>query len=394
MNGHELLNEELAVDLVMRLMQIEGISCQEKLIAQAVLDTLTSNGANPADIVFDDAHTRTPSKGEVGNLVFRLGQELDGPPLLLSAHIDTVPVCIGSKPVRNGDLITSDDPETGLGADNRAGTAILLNTATALLSSQRIVRPVTFCFFVQEEIGLQGSHYADPTIFGNPQVAVNFDGSYVDKLTIGATSGEKISIVVHGKASHAGIAPEQGVSAIAIAAKAITELTDKGWLGLVEKQGQRGTSNCGVIGGGSATNVITPKVEIKAEARSLNSEFRQQIIREIRQAFENAAKSTVSSHGECGQIEFSTRLDYEAFQLDENSPSVVEASAAVKRLGRTPELTVSNGGLDANWLYQHGVPAVTVGCGQRNVHTTGEQLVVSDYLDACRLALDLATQKA
>ena len=77
-------------------------------------------------------------------------------------------------------------------------------------------------------------------------------------------------------ASHAGVCPEQGVSAIAIASLAIADLVRGGWHGLVEKGKSRGTSNVGFIHGGEATNVVTDRVTLKAEARSHDPKFRGQ----------------------------------------------------------------------------------------------------------------------
>ena len=91
-------------------------------------------GAGEKELTHDNAHTKTPLAGQVGNLVLKLPGTLRGPRRMLSAHVDTVPVCVGSKPVRKGKLIESADPTTGLGADDRAGTAVLLSTAERLLA--------------------------------------------------------------------------------------------------------------------------------------------------------------------------------------------------------------------------------------------------------------------
>ena len=78
-------------------------------------------------------------------------------------------------------------------------------------------------------------------------------------------------------------------------------------------------------------------------------------------------------------------------QLDADEPSVVAAIAAVKGEGREPEPAISNGGLDANWLTAHGIPTVTLGCGQRNIHSVHEELDIADFQLARRIALRLAT---
>src|SRR5690606_12767851 len=121
------------VDMVMELMAIPGPSGQEGAIMQHIVERLKRAGASPSALKFDKAHTETPLKGEVGNLVFQLPGTVKGPRRMLSAHVDTVPVCVGSLPVVRGDVVESADPETGLGADDRAGAAVLLATAERLL---------------------------------------------------------------------------------------------------------------------------------------------------------------------------------------------------------------------------------------------------------------------
>jgi tripeptide aminopeptidase len=111
----------------------------------------------------------------------------------------------------------------------------------------------------------------------------------------------------------------------------------------------------------------------------------------MQNAFRSAAQSVRSVDGRHGRVRFRTRLDYESFLLPENHPVVQEAVAAVRAVGLEPTLAVSQGGLDANWLTRHGIPTVTLGCGQLNVHTPQEKLDIKQFLAACRIALLLAT---
>ena len=132
-------------------------------------------------------------------------------------------------------------------------------------------------------------------------------------------------------------------------------------------------------------------VILKAEARSHDPKFRGQIVAAIEKAFKNAVKEIKSSEGKRGSVRFDGRLDYEAFLIDPKHECVQLAEAAVAAIGREPVRAVSNGGLDANWLNAHGIPTVTLGCGQMNVHTTSEMLDLAAFRDACRTALLLAT---
>ena len=90
----------------------------------------------PVRCVMDDAHRRTPLGGQVGNMVLKLPGTVRGPRRMLSAHVDTVPICVGSRPVRKGKYVVSANKKTGLGADDRAGAAVVLAAAMDILRLQ------------------------------------------------------------------------------------------------------------------------------------------------------------------------------------------------------------------------------------------------------------------
>ncbi|MGI9457151.1 MAG: M20/M25/M40 family metallo-hydrolase [Aeoliella sp.] len=379
-------NRQTPLELVTELMAIPGVSCQEGAVMERVRAGLLQAGAEAKMLRFDTAHKKTLVAGQVGNLILKLPGTVRGPRRMLSAHTDTVPVCLGSKPVRRGKVVESANPQSGLGADDRSGTAVLLATAQMLLRDNPPHYPVTFLWTVQEEVGLHGARHVSAAQLGRPKQAFNFDGGSARTLIIGATGGYRLKIDVRGVASHAGMAPEKGVSAIAIASLAISDLVDNGWHGLVKKGKQTGTSNVGVIEGGAATNVVNDRVSIRAEARSHQPKFRERIVREIEKAFLRAVAKVRSADGKRGSAEFDGALDYEAFRLPKGDPSVQAAAAAIRAEGFEPEFSIASGGLDANWLTARGVPTVTLGCGQYNIHTVDEYLDIAQFEMSCRLA--------
>jgi tripeptide aminopeptidase len=380
-----------ALELVMRLMAIPGGSGDEGAVIDLIVAELRKAGAKAVDISTDDVFKRSPLGGKVGNLFFTLPGTEKAPRRLLMAHMDTVPLCRGSKPVRKGGFVRSADKTTGLGADDRAGCAVVLTAALEILRRKLPHPPLTFFWPVQEEVGLFGAHYVDLAKLQKPKLAFNWDGGAAEKLTIGATGAYRMMIEVTGLASHAGGAPEKGVSAITIAGLAIESLHRHGWLGLIQRDGMRGTANIGVIHGGDATNVVTDRVQLKAECRSHEPTFRKRILAEIAAAFRSAAAAVTSSENVAGKVKIATRLDYESFQLDDDEPCVLAAERAAVDAGLKPIRAISNGGLDANWLSARGIPTVTLGCGQMNVHTVNEQLDVREFSAACRIGLRLAT---
>ena len=382
--------KERLISQVMDMMAIPGKSGEEREIVEYIRQKLIDAGANPKAIRTDSAHRKTRIKGDVGNLVFKLPGTLKGPRRMLSAHLDTVPICEGCRPKRTGMKVTSIDSHTGLGADNRAGCGVVLSTALEILRRGLPHPPLTFIWFVQEEVGLQGSRHATTSLFGNPDLAFNWDGGSPIKMTVGATGGYRMTINVKGIAAHAGVCPERGVSAIAITSLAIADLQQNGWHGAIKKGKQSGTSNVGIVKGGDATNVVTDHIYVRAEARSHNSSFRKRIVREIEKAFERSVKKVKNVQGERGSVEIEGFLDYDSFRLGMKEPCVRIAKSVIMSLGHDPISAIANGGLDANWITKHGIPTVSMGCGQLNAHMVTETLNLKEYLLACDIGLAIA----
>jgi tripeptide aminopeptidase len=166
----------------------------------------------------------------------------------------------------------------------------------------------------------------------------------------------------------------------------------------VLKDGQEGTSNVGPVGGrgekpaGDATNVVTDYVHVKGESRSHDAKFFKEITAAYKSAFTKAAAAVIDHEGKPGKVTFTARTDYHPFRIKESAPAVKRAAAAVKGIGRESNVRVANGGLDANWMVKHGIPTVTFGAGQNDIHTVNEWVDLTEFEAGCRLAVELATR--
>ena len=385
------VNADRAIKLVMQLMAIPGKSGEEGAVTEFVVKHLRDAGVKRSALRWDRAHKRSPIGGAVGNLILQLPGTSSSPRRLLMAHLDTVPLCVGAKPQRRGPVVRSANPRTALGADDRAGVGVVLQTALEILRRRLPHPPLTFFWPVQEEVGLYGARYADLNLLGRPALCFNWDGGPPAIYSAGATGSFELDIEIAGLASHAGGAPERGVSAVAIAGLAIAELHRTGWHGLVKHKGLRGTSNIGIIQGGDATNVVTDRLTIVAEARAHDRGLRRRIVAAYRTAFERAARQVRSSEGARGRVRFVATHKYESFELPERAACVRKVRRVLSALGVKPQRRISNGGLDANWMTERGLPTVTLGCGMSKVHTVKEALILKEYLQACRVGLALAT---
>jgi len=384
------INERRAIAHLIDLLRIEGLSGSESDVAAAVRRKLRAAGCKASWIRSDDVQRKIPGDFDTGNLIVRLPGTPRAPRRLFVGHLDTVPLCRGAVPVRKGDRIVSKG-KTGLGGDNRTAVACLVTVIETLLTRGLPHPPLTFLFTVGEEIGLQGSRFVRIADLGRPRLGFNVDGGDPTKLTIGALGSDRWEVEVLGRAAHAGVHPDHGVSATLIAATAIREVAAHGYFGRIRKGRKRGSSNVGRIEGGEAANQVTDRVRVEGESRGHDPRFVTEITETYRKAFQNAARRVKNHRGVRGKVRFKVRRAYEPFRIGRREPVVRLAAAAVRNLGLRPELRVVDGGLDANHLNARGVPTITLGAGQHSPHTTDEYVVVAEYLDGCRLALGLAS---
>ena len=391
------LDASAAVSRLMKFLAAPGVTGHEQPIGKAVKAALLEAGVPSRCIRFDDANARIPVPTPTGNLIVQLpGTLKDRPRLMFSAHLDTVPLCAGAKPRVSGRKVVND-AETALGGDNRTGCGVLVTLAAELLSMSLQHPPITLLFTVREESGLHGARYLNPADLGGVSMGFNYDGRRAADVIVGAVGADRWEVDIKGKAAHAGVAPEKGVSATLILALALAEAKAGGYWGKVTLPEGEGTSNVGVVSGpgdtpaGDATNVVTDFVHVKGESRSHDPKVFRLITAAYKKAFANAAAAVTDDQGKPGKATFRGRTDYLPFRLKETEPVVRAAAAGVRSIGREPNVRVANGGLDANWFVKHGIPTVTFGAGQNEIHTVNEWVDLNEYEAGCELAVALAT---
>lgn len=392
----EMVDVNYATDMLIRLLAIDSVTGYEAAIGAAIVDELKKVGVPANAIRYDTAHQRIKLPTEVGNLIVDLPGTHPGPRLLFSTHMDTVPLCKGAKPRREGDRIVSDGT-TALGGDNGTGCAVLIALAKALIQHKLPHPPITMLFTVREESGLHGARELDPKDLGGATMGFNVDSTHAALLTIGAVGQQNWEVTIKGKAAHAGVAPERGISSTLVASIALTEAHRAGWFGKVVQPEGKGSSNVGIFGGkdgkpaGDATNVVTDYVHLVGEARSTDAAFAVKITEAFEAAFNKAKGEVKDADGGMAEVTFQSRTAYPPFLMSENDPAVVRAKKAARSMGLEPVTMVSAGGLDANWLVKHGVPTVTFGAGQAEIHTIHEYVDIPEFAQGCRLAVAIAT---
>jgi tripeptide aminopeptidase len=391
-----------ALTRLMRFLAVEGVTGREAAIGRELVAALKEVGVPAKSIRFDEAHRRIPLPTETGNLIVDLpgrGALANAPRILFMTHMDTVPLCAGAKPKVQGRKVVNT-VRTALGGDNRTGCATLVTLAAELAKQKLDHPPITLLFTVREESGLWGARFVDLDDLGRPVMGFNYDGRNANGVVIGAVGADRWEVEIFGRASHAGVAPERGISATMILAQALADVRAGGWFGKVERNTGKGTSNVGPVTGGEgrpagdATNVVTDYVHVKGESRSHDAKFFKEITAAYKAAFVKAAADVRNSEGRAGRVKFKAATDYYPFLMKETAPVVTRAVATLKSIGLEPMVRTANGGLDANWLNRNGLPTVTFGAGQNEPHTVDEWVDLAEFENACRLAVALATTPA
>ena len=395
------IDVKTATDRLMRFLAVEGVTGKEAAIGRELSAALQESGVPATAIRLDDANTRIPVPTETGNLVVDLpgrGVMHNQPRIMFMTHMDTVPLCAGAKPKLAGRKIVNE-AKTALGGDNRAGCGVLVTLAAELAKQQLDHPPITLLFCVREESGLYGARHVKTEELGSPVMAFNYDGGSASNVVVGAVGADRWEVEIFGRASHAGGAPERGISSTMVLGLALAEVQKGGWFGKVVKGKKQGTSNVGPVTGGEgrpagdATNVVTDYVHVRGESRSHDPKFFKQITAAYKTAFERAAARVKNSEGKAGRIKFKAHTDYHPFRIKDSLPAVKRAAAAIAAGGGAPNIRTTNGGLDANWMNRHGIPTVTFGAGQNEAHTVDEWIDLNEFERGCALAVRLATMR-
>ncbi len=356
---HQRPNRERLVDTFTHLAKLDSPSRAEGAVAQFLLAELQRFGWNAAD-------DRTGP--DCGNVIASLPGDASLEPVLFTSHMDVVMPCVGVQPrLVNGALLSAGD--TVLGADAKASAAALLELAQLLANAAAPTRrpPLEMLFTWGEEVGHLGARALDPERLRARRAYVLDGLSAVGTIVIAAPTYHAFSIRVQGRAAHAGVEPERGVSAIAVAAQAIARLP---WGRLDEST----TANVGTIQGGSARNAVAAEVRLEGEVRSLVPARAANAVRTIQETLESTAREAGA------QAEVDAQQLYAGYELAETDAVVALAGTAFASVegGGASQLLRSGAGSDANELNVRGIQACVLGIGAEGCHSVHERIRVSE----------------
>lgn len=370
-----MVNQQRLVEEFLELVQVDSETKHEALIAAELKKRF---GALGLQVEEDDSMAR--SGCEANNLLITMAatpDAADAPTIYFTCHMDTVVPGLGVKPVIGEDGYIRTDGTTVLGSDDKAGIAAMLELVRVLQEEQIPHGVIKFVITVGEESTLLGSRAMTPGwVQADYGYAIDSNGE-VGNIAVAAPFQSKVYITVNGRTAHAGVNPENGISAITMAAKAVSRMP----LGRIDSET---TANFGTFFAKGETNIVTEKVELIGEARSL---VQDKLLKQL-DAMKVACESACAEMG--GSCEFRYEMMYPGYKFDETAPHVRLAMNAAEELGLTPKLFHSGGGSDANLFNGQGIPTVNLSVGYLAIHTVNEHIAVKDLVNVAELVVGIA----
>ena len=350
--------------------QISSESRSEKAFAERVADDLRSLGLRvETDRAAEKAHANT------GNVYAFLEGNPSFKPILFSAHLDTVPPGKNIRPVVEQGVIRSAG-NTVLGADEKSGVAAIVEALRLIVSQKIPHRPIEVAFTISEEVGLLGAKYLDYTRFQSRQAVVFDNEGDVGTIVNQAPGHMEISATITGKAAHAGVAPEEGISAILVAADAVTNMQ----LLRIDKET---TANIGTFLAEGPNNIVPETVRLSAEIRSLDPQKLRGQCNQIIRSLQNACQKYSAA------LQYAIETTYDSYHIPENDPLILLLRDCCKNLDLPVSICSTGGGSDANIFNANGIHSVVVGTGMEKIHGSSEYITVQNLENTEKLALEL-----
>lgn len=379
-----MIDRERMTAFVLALMRTDSLSKDEAAVAQIICEALRETGA---EVRLDDAGRAVG--GNAGNVIARLpSTDPSAAPLMLCAHMDTVTPGVGVKPARDDGRIRADGT-TVLGGDDKSGVAVIVEVLRVLAEQRLPHGDIEAVFTICEETGLLGAKHLDVSSLRSREALV-LDAPTPVELVVRAPAADRFEFVVHGLESHAGMAPELGISAVRVAAEAIAAMP----LGRVD---EITTSNVVIAEGGGPVNVVPNRCVIRGESRSHDVARLEAATSAIRRALQDAAsRHAVTTNGKTVRawIEERCEREYEAMNVPVDAPIVNLLGDAARDLGRPLRTVTIGGGSDANVFNARGISAAILGTGMREIHTVNEWLDLEDFYACAELVLRALTLRA
>lgn len=360
------MNRDRIIDKFLDYVKIYSPSREESEFAKILKDELEDLGFT----VYED-NAGEKANSNTGNLIAHLKGDKDVDPVMFCAHMDTVTPCKDIEPIIEDGIIKSKG-NTILSADDKAGIVAILEGIRNIKDNNIPHGDIEVVFTICEEVGLYGSKCLDYSKIKSKNAFILDSSGPIGGVIVKGPSQAQIKAKFHGKASHAGLSPENGISAIQMAASAIDKMN-------LLRIDEETTANVGTIKGGMATNIVADYAEAEFEARSLDSEKLKKQVKHMVYTLSMVEKEFDS------KVEIEVENSYPTFSIDEGSEILMLAEKALTKVGVEYNPRSTGGGSDTNIFNGNGINAVTLAIGMFNAHSVNEHISVDDLIKSTEI---------
>ena len=347
---------------------------------------------------------------DYGTVLATIPGNIDGPTIGFLAHVDTTPQFNATdvkprviKGYNGSDITFPDNPEltlspadnpylatkqghniitasgnTLLGADDKAGVAIIMTAARELISNPELPHcPIRIAFTPDEEIG-RGVHESLPEDL-KADFAYTFDGGAVGEIEYETFSADRGIVKIQGISIHPGLAKDKMVNATHLASK-IVQTLPKATLTPETTDGRQGFIHLTDMNGGSS------EMELKFILR----DFEREGLAEKGDLLRNICDAVQASEPRAEiKCEIYPQYRNMRYWLEDDMTPVAQARDAAKALGVKTVSVPIRGGTDGSRLTELGVPTPNLFTGMQNIHGPLEWISVQDMAQATQLMLKI-----
>lgn len=363
------VNQDRLIELFLELVRIDAVSRCERPVNDCLIAKVRDFG-----FAFHEDKAGEKVGGNAGNLIVTVPGQGDTV-LFLGSHTDTVRPTGELKPQLRDGLITSSG-DTILGADNRAGVAALLYLLEAAAHKQFSHTGFQAIFTICEEIGLLGAQHLDWSRVQAPHGYIIDSSMPPGNYVVKSPTAAEFKLDLHGKAAHAGLAPEKGVNAISMAAEILP-------LFATGRVDEHTVANIGIIRGGDATNVVPAHLHLEGEIRS----FRHETIDQRLASWQDGIEAVCGRYG--GTFTFHAEAHFTGYEIPSDHWLRRHLHERMQRIGLAPAPRPSQGGSDANVYNAAGKTAINLGMGAQNPHGNDERIAIADLVKTAELVCAL-----
>jgi tripeptide aminopeptidase len=367
------MSKRRMVETFTKLVQIDSVSRNEGPIHAYLHDLFSTIGL---EVTEDNSKEATGLGGN--NIIATYYGKTNQQPLFFSCHTDTVTPGVGIEVVEKEGILYSKG-DTILGADDKAGIAILIEAMQRIQEEEIATGNIEIVLSPGEEIGLLGASALDMHLIEAGYGYVLDSAFEVGRVTIASPTLFMYDVTITGKAAHAGLEPEKGVSCVSILAEALNHIP-------IGRLDEKTTANIGVIQGGEATNIVMDCLLVKGEVRAIDPQRADQLIAQMQQAFEEAA----TKFG--GKVTINVKKMATGFHIEDDEAVMQLFIQSAEKLGYEVIREISGGGSDANIFNLGGKTCVNFSIGYDKIHTTEELVVIDEMEKAVNLVIELLKQ--